>query len=194
MIRNHRGDHGFTLVELMVSTSILGIVLLIVYGTMNSGVRQASEIESRVQIQADVRGVSDTFVRDLRQAFTGDPSLNRIGTMTATQITFYTPDRATPYHIRKVSYRVTGVNLERSVTTSSDTDGFPWTFGTTGPYPTVLRDVRNTTLFAYRDEDGITTTDPTQVATVQLTLTVDRDTARPPAPLTYTTTVQLRGA
>jgi prepilin-type N-terminal cleavage/methylation domain-containing protein len=192
--RRRRGDAGFTIVEVMVATTLLGIVLLIVYGTLNSGVRHAADAEARVQIEADVRGVADTFVRDLRQAYTGDLTLNRIDSMTATSITFYSPDRATPYHIRKISYRLTGVNLERSVTTSTDADGAPWTFGTTGPYAVVLKDVRSTTLFTYRDHDGAITTDAAEVATVQLSLTVDRDTTQLPGALSYTTTAEVRGA
>jgi prepilin-type N-terminal cleavage/methylation domain-containing protein len=193
MSRRDRGDRGFTIIEVMVATSLLGIVLLIVYGTLNSGVQHAADAEARVQIEADVRGVADTFVRDLRQAYTGDPNLTRIGTMTATQITFYSPDRATPYHIRKISYRLNGINLERSVTTSTDTDGVPWTFGTTGPYAVVLKDVHSTTLFSYRDQDGAATTDPAAVAIVDLSLTVDHDTTRPPGPLSYSTSAELRG-
>ena len=111
-----------------MATSILGIVLLLVYGTLNTGVRQAADVEARLQIEADVRLAADTFERDLRQAHTGDASLNRIASMAAAQITFYSPDRATPYHLRKISYRMTGTTLQRSVTTSTDTDGFPWVF------------------------------------------------------------------
>jgi prepilin-type N-terminal cleavage/methylation domain-containing protein len=192
--RRRRGDAGFTIVEVMVATTLLGIVLLIVYGTLNSGVRHAADAEARVQIEADVRGVADTFVRDVRQAYTGDLTLNRIDSMTATSITFYSPDRATPYHIRKISYRLTGVNLERSVTTSTDADGAPWTFGATGPYAVVLKDVRSTTVFTYRDHDGAITTDAAEVATVQLSLTVDHDTTQLPGALSYTTTAEVRGA
>ena len=192
--RRDRGDGGFTVVEMMVATAILGIVMLIVYGTLNSGVQQAVDTESRAQIEAQVRLASDELVRDLRQAYTGDPSLNAIGTMTATTLTFYSPDRATPFHIRKISYRLNGTTLERSVTSSTDTDGFPWTFGTTGTYVPVIADVRNATLFTYADQDGAATTDPTGVATVAFAVTVDHDTAHGPGAVSYATTVDVRGA
>jgi prepilin-type N-terminal cleavage/methylation domain-containing protein len=189
-----RDDSGFSLIEVIVATSILGVVLLIVYGTLNSGVRHAADVEARVQIEAEVRGVADTFVRDLRQAYTGDMTLNRIGSMSATGLTFYSPDRATPYHIRRISYRLSGTTLERSVTVSTDTDGSPWSFGSAGAYATVLQNVRNTPLFTYRRRDGSTTTDASQVATVELAVTVDRDPTQPPGPLSYSTTAELRGA
>jgi prepilin-type N-terminal cleavage/methylation domain-containing protein len=191
--RRNRGDEGFSLIEMIVATSLLGIVLLIVYGTLTGGVQTAADTESRVQIESDVRLAADAFVRDLRQTYTGDPSVNRIATMTATQLTFYSPDRSTPFHLRKISYRLNGANLERSVTISSDTDGFPWTFGTTGPYIVVVKDVRNTTLFTYFDQGGTAETDPTAVETVNLAVTVDRDPNRPPGAVSYTTTVNLRG-
>lgn len=192
--RPDRGDDGFTLVEVMVATSILAIVLLIVYATLNSGVQHAADAESRVQIEASVRGVADTFVRDVRQAYTGDPAIGRIESVSATAITFYSPDRATPYHLRKISYQLVGVDLQRSETTSTDTDGVPWVFGTSQPYVTVLTDVRNTTLFTYRDRAGAVTAEPSSVATVQFDLTIDHATARLPGALSYSTTAEVRGA
>ncbi len=180
--------------EMMVAVSILGVVLTIVYGSLNSGIRTASDSETRAQIQASVRLAADAFVRDVRQAYTGDASLNRISSLAANQLTFYSPDRITPYHIRKISYRMNGTSLERSVTVSSDTDGFPWTFGTVGAYVPVVTDVRNPTLFTYSDQNGNATTNPTAVITIDLTLTVDKDTARTPAAVTYSTTAQMRGA
>jgi hypothetical protein len=140
-----------------------------------------------------VRLAADTFERDLRQAYTGDASLKRIGSLAAAQITFYSPDRSTPFHMRMISYRMTGTTLQRSVTTSTDADGFPWVFGATGPYATVLKNVRNTTLFTFRDVANTVTTDPAVVATVQLDLTVDGDTTAQPGPLSYSTTTELRG-
>ena len=188
-----RGDGGFTLVEVMVATAILGVVLALVFSALNGAVKQTAAAQSRAQIEADVRLTADAFVRDLRQAFTGDPSLNRIETMSATQITFYSPDRSTPYHLRKIAYRLSGTDLQRSVTTSSDSDGFPWVFGTTGNYITQLQYVRNPVVFAYRDSDGNTTTVPAAVSAVDVTLTVDQDTTSGPAAYTSTVTVQIRG-
>jgi prepilin-type N-terminal cleavage/methylation domain-containing protein len=192
--RPRRADRGFTLVEVMVATSLLGIVLLLVYGAMGSGVQQVADVDVRIQIQSEVRVAADAFVRDLRQAYTGDASLVRVDSIGPTQITFYSPDRATPFHIRKISYRLVGTELQRSVTTSTDTNGFPWDFGTTGPYVTVLDDVVNTTIFTFRDTGGLATTTPSRVAVVQLDVTVDRDPTRAPGSLIYSTTVELRGS
>jgi prepilin-type N-terminal cleavage/methylation domain-containing protein len=191
--RRRGGDSGFTMVELLVAISILSVVMALVFSALNGGVRQAADAQSRVQIEADVRTVADAFVRDLRQAYTGDPSLDRIASMTANTITFYSPDRSTPYHLRKISYRLSGTDFQRSITISSDTDGFPWVFGATSAYATQLQYVRNTTTFAYRDAGGNVTTDPTAVSVVDLILTVDRDTTKTPAAYTSTTTVQIRG-
>jgi prepilin-type N-terminal cleavage/methylation domain-containing protein len=189
-----RADRGFTLIEVMVATSILGIVLLLVYGAMGSGVQQAADVDARIQIQSEVRVAADAFVRDLRQAYTGDASLARVESIGPTEITFYSPDRATPFHVRKISYRLLGTALQRSVTTSTNTNGFPWVFGTTGPYVTVLDDVANTTIFTFRDAAGLATTTPSRVALVQLDVAVDRDPTRAPGSLIYSTTVELRGS
>jgi len=194
MRRDERRDGGFTLVEVMVATSILGVVLALVFTSLNGGVRQAADAQSRAVIEADVRVTADAFVRDLRQAYTGDSSLNRIESMSATQITFYSPDRLSPFHLRKISYKLNGTDLQRSTTVSTDTDGFPWVFGTAGGYVTQLQYVRNTSVFAYRDAVGNTTTDPTAVSVVDLVLSVDQDTTRGPAAYAYSTTVQIRGS
>jgi prepilin-type N-terminal cleavage/methylation domain-containing protein len=193
MTGEDRRDGGFTLVEVMVATAILGVVLALVFSALNGGVRQAADAQNRAVVEADVRVTADSFVRDLRQANTGDPSLNRIESMSATQITFYSPDRQTPFHLRKISYELNGTDLQRSTTVSTDTDGFPWVFGTTGTYITQLQYVRNTTVFAYRDADGNATTDPTAVSVVDLILSVDQDTTTSPAAYAYSTTVQIRG-
>jgi prepilin-type N-terminal cleavage/methylation domain-containing protein len=189
-----RGDGAFTLVEVMVATAILGVVLALVFSALNGAVKQTADAQSRAQIEADVRLAADAFVRDLRQAFTGDPSLNRIETMSPSQITFYSPDRSTPFHLRKIAYRLSGTDLQRSVTTSTDFDGFPWVFGTTGSYITQLQYVRNSVVFAYRDGNGNATTVPAAVSAVDLTLTVDRDTTSGPAAYASTVTVQIRGS
>jgi prepilin-type N-terminal cleavage/methylation domain-containing protein len=188
-----RGDRGFTLIEMMVATSILGIVLLLVYGAMNSGVQHAADADARIQMQSEVRVTADALVRDLRQAYTGNASLGRVESIGPTQITFYSPDRATPFRLRKISYRMSGTTLQRSVTTSTNTSGFPWTFGTIAPFAPILNDVRNTTIFTFRDAAGLVTTAAGNVALVQLDLTVDRNLARPPGALSYSTTVELRG-
>jgi prepilin-type N-terminal cleavage/methylation domain-containing protein len=193
MTGEDRRDGGFTLVEVLVATSILGVVLALVFSALNGGVRQAADAQNRAVIEADVRVVADAFVRDLRQAYTGDSSLNRIDSMSATQITFYSPDRQNPFHLRKISYKLNGTDLQRSTTVSSDDNGFPWLFGTTGNYITQLQYVRNSTVFTYRDADGNATTDPTAVSVVDLVLSVDQDTTRGPAAYAYTTTVQIRG-
>jgi prepilin-type N-terminal cleavage/methylation domain-containing protein len=193
MTGEDRRDGGFTLVEVMVATAILGVVLALVFSALNGGVRQAADAQNRAVVEADVRVTAEAFVRDLRQAYTGDSSLGRVDSMSATQITFYSPDRQTPFHLRKISYKLTGTDFQRSTMVSTDTDGFPWVFGTTGTYITQLQSVRNSTVFAYRDADGAVTTDPTSVSVVDLNLTVDVDTTSGPAPYVYSTTVQIRG-
>ncbi len=156
-VKRLRDSAGFTLVEVLVATSILAVVMLIAYNTLNGGVKHAADVQSRAQIEADVRVVADAFVRDFRQAYSGDPTgtLTRVASgMNATTVTFYSPDRATPYHLRKISYRLNGTTLERAVTVSSDTDGYPWTFGATGAWVPVLKDVRSNPVFTYQEQDG----------------------------------------
>ena len=67
------------------------------------------------------------MARELRQAYTGDTTYP-IQTATATTLQFLSPDRATPFHNRHIAYRLaSGGQIDRAMTTSTDTDGAPWT-------------------------------------------------------------------
>ena len=44
-----------------------------------------------------------------------------------TTLQFTSPDRAAPFHNRLIAYRLAGGQIDRAMTTSTDTDGSPWT-------------------------------------------------------------------
>ena len=119
-----------TMVEIIIVTAVLSIVLAGAFAMITRGTQSASDIEERMNLEIDARPVIDVLVRDLRQADSGDKATTAIITMTATTLTFYSPERLNAYgayHMRQVSYRLTGTTLERAVSLSTDTDGWPWT-------------------------------------------------------------------
>jgi type II secretory pathway component PulJ len=192
-MRAERDDAGISLVEVAVVVALLGLVMGFVFNTLWGGMRHAAEIDERSQTQAEARLAVDTLVRDLRQSWVGVQLTAPIETMTANTITFLSPDRQTPFHLRRITYRLNGTTLERRVQVSTNTGSPPWTWGAAaGPFVPVLQGVRNTAVFTYRNQAGAVTTTPIQVRTVEIALDLERTPQRNNGPQIYRTTVDLR--
>ncbi|MCC6223489.1 MAG: prepilin-type N-terminal cleavage/methylation domain-containing protein [Thermoleophilia bacterium] len=182
---------GFTLIELLVSMVFIGMLVAAASMLFTSALRHNDEVMEESTIQTEVRAAIDTLAGELRQAYTGDDLVAPIESIGSTGLTFLSPDRASPFHLRRISYRVTDGTLERAVAVSSDTDGPPWSVPALGEWAPVVRSVSNTTLFAYLDESGAATTDPAAVHTVAITVSV-RPTTSGGREFTYQTSVTLR--
>jgi Tfp pilus assembly protein PilW len=172
MRRRFTDERGFSIVEVTVGGALLLLVSLVVLQLFDASVERAAGIEDRSQRLASVRVGVDELVRDLRQAWTGDPATPPISAVGATSITFFTPDRSTPVRLRRVSYRVSSGRLERSVTWSTNTGTAPWTFGTTGPWVPVVDAVRPGGVFVAVDEAGVPTTNPALARRIDVTFDV----------------------
>jgi prepilin-type N-terminal cleavage/methylation domain-containing protein len=159
------GDRGFTLVELLVAMAILGIMIAAAMPLLSTAVRRSSDVDQRVQIQAEVRTAVEQLERDLRQAYSGTATAP-VEAVSAGSITFLSPDRNSPFHLRRVSYRVTGGLLERASAVSTDTDGAPWIIPPLGPYAPVVRSIVDPAVFTFQDENGVATTNPALVRSV----------------------------
>lgn len=184
------GERGFTLIELLVAMAVLGIMLATAMPLLASAVRRSSDVEQRIAIQAEVRPAIEQLGRDLRQAYTGDAT-PPVETLSASQITFLSPDRNEPFHLRRVSYRVSGGVLERATAVSTDTDGSPWVIPGLPAWSPVVRSVVDPAVFTYLDESGAATTNAALVRTVGVRLVVSA--ARTSSTnLTYQSSVNLR--
>jgi type II secretory pathway pseudopilin PulG len=163
-----RGQGGVTLMELVVVMPMLTILLGGLTFALVRTMHWNDQVTEQTVQQSDARAALSTLVSDLRQAYKGDgvpvSTFSPSGSGGATQITFYSPDRTTPYHLRMISYRLQNGSLQRQVTASTNTDGPPWTFPATGPWTTVLMKVVNSDIFKLYDSS-----DPA----VQLTSTAD---------------------
>ena len=105
-------ERGFTLVELVVGCSIMMIAAIALLGFFDQAIGGTADLQQSMQQQTDSRFGIDQLTRELRQAYTGSPTLTPV-TVTATTLTFYSPDAATPMHLRKISYRLANDLLER---------------------------------------------------------------------------------
>lgn len=78
-LRNFRANKkGFTLIEILVVGSILGVVMSGLILTLNTGERSSTITQAKADLQAKVRSIMDLITRDLRQT-----NLNEINTPTS---------------------------------------------------------------------------------------------------------------
>lgn len=194
MRRLVRRQEGMTLIEMLSAMGVFAVVVGMFALILSSAIRHSDEIDKQTNLQVQARSAIGFVSSDLRQAYDGDGDVltSPIETMTATQLTFLSPDRLYPFHLRRVSYRLNGGTFQRVFATSSDTDGAPWAIPALGSYRTVVDRVVNASAFSYRKADGTTATTPVDVKTVDLTLVVSTATS-PSRQYTYKTSVTLRG-
>ena len=179
-LRRLRDDEGgFTLVELSATMAVLGIFLAAVALVLAGAIRNSSQVEDQAVTQNEARAAVDALAAELRQAYSdstlpGTPYA--IQTWTGTTLTFYTPDRLTPHHVRLVSYRLNSGQLQRAFATSTNTGAGPLSgvaAGNLGSYQTQVGTVTNSTLFTYWQADGVTAaTSLANLAFVRIALTV----------------------
>jgi Tfp pilus assembly protein PilW len=167
-----RDEHGFTAVELLVGMTMLLIVLVAFGQMLITSSKTSNRIEEQAALQTEVRASVDRLTTDFRQATTtGAPS--PVESVSSTAFTFDSPDRRTPFHLRRIAYRVVNGQLERSTTTSTDTDGYPWVWpATAGPWIPELTSITNASPFTFYDANGAATTTISAVHSMRITLTV----------------------
>ena len=189
-----RSQGGFTLSEMVVVLAILGVVIGSFEVIFSSSLRHVGQIQEQTTLQTEVRSVVDTMARDLRQAYSGTTS-SPIESAGATEIQFLSPDRQVPFHLRRIAYRLNGGWLERAETTSTDTDGAPWSLAWSTPgagdWVRLAGSVRNESPFSYLAIDNVATTTASAVRTVTIGVTVATKTSTA-RQFTYTTSTTLR--
>lgn len=195
LLRHLRREDGFSLPEMLVAMSLLGVLFAAFALTMGTTIRIGGEVESTSAVQAEVRAAVDTLAADLRQAYSGSPAVAPIESMSASAIQFFSPDRQLPFRLRRIGYQAAGDKLQRRTAISTDTDGYPWTMNpaaiSSAPWISQARSLTSTNVFTYYDANGATTASPTAVRTVGINVTVATQTS-PTRQFTYKTSVSLR--
>ena len=199
--RRLRQEDGLTLSEMLVVMVIMGIILSALTLVLSTSITQSAQIQEQSSLQTEVRATIDGMAREIRQAYTGD-STYPIETATSTTLQFLSPDRAAQYHNRRIAYRLASGQIDRAMTTSTDTDGPPWTgltwtsFGSipASSWSKQVGSVSNAAVFTYYDKSGAPlsgTITPSSVYSVGITVTVATKAAGTRR-FTYATTASLR--
>ncbi|HEY8706150.1 MAG TPA: prepilin-type N-terminal cleavage/methylation domain-containing protein [Gaiellaceae bacterium] len=165
-------ERGFTAVELMAAMAVMGIVMAAFGQMLITSSKTSNRVEEQATLQNDVRAAVDRLTIDFRQATNADGT-SPVESLSGTTLTFDSPDRMTPFHLRRLSYRLSNGRLERSASTSTDNDGWPWVWpGGTAAWTAEVASVTNATVFTFYDANGAVTTTPTAVRSARVSLTV----------------------
>jgi Tfp pilus assembly protein PilW len=167
-----RDERGFTAVELVVGMTMLLIVLVAFGQMLITSSKTSNRVEEQAALQSEVRASIDRLTTDFRQATTTGVA-SPVESVSSTAFTFDSPDRRTPFHLRRIAYRVVNGQLERSTTVSTDTDGYPWVWpGTPGAWIPELTSITNASPFTFYDASGVATTTVSAVHSMRITLSV----------------------
>jgi prepilin-type N-terminal cleavage/methylation domain-containing protein len=186
-----RDERGFTMVELLVTMAILGIVLTAFGQMLTSSSNTSQKVQAQAVLQNAARVAIDRLTTDVRSAMDGDGT-SPVEIATPTSFQFLSPDRGTPFHMRRISYQLVNGSLLRSTTSSTDTDGWPWAWPATAAQSyEELDSITSGSPFTYYDLDGDPTTDPSSVRSVRVSVTVSPKRAQAGS-LTYAALASIR--
>jgi type IV pilus assembly protein PilW len=176
---------GFTAVELLVSLAILSITLSSIYGLYMSFIRMHTKERVKINVQQNVRSSLDMMVRDIRMAGidpekTGDFGI--VSPLNAQRLRF-TADRdmdglldepnesdgIDDSDLEQMEYAYNGTDTIEMILYKSD--------GTEEMRATLVENVADLT-FAYFDADDAATTTADDVRTVEIKMTIQKDSGR----------------
>jgi Tfp pilus assembly protein PilW len=209
------GELGMSLIEMVIAVAMLMVVMVGVYRALRTANTSATALSEMSQQEADSRRAVDIMVTDLRMAWTGSTALSRIDgggatAFNACTVTFYAPTREATAKLRRIQYTVSGSDLMRSETISTNTAA-PWTWPASwNPAVRVLGGLHNVPapssagcsaaypVFTYYDKTDTllalpgSATDAVAVKRIELDLTIDRIVGKFPDPDVFATSVELR--
>ncbi len=156
MLTHARAEDGFTLVEMLVTLAILMTLVSAFALVFQTTITRSATLTEHATLEAEGRATVDTIANELRQAACYDSSTPPVVAASGSSLTFYTPDRATPYHLREVQYTLTNGTLYEQQVFSTNTAGPPWTMPAIGSAASIKKvgSVTNSVVFDFADVTG----------------------------------------
>jgi len=181
-------ERGFTLPELLVAMVLFSILSVAFAMVITSTVTHSAVITNESVLQTQTRVALNQLVKDLREATVStssdtSPFITSGGVMSSSTLTFYAPDSTysaaspTDYHLREISYRIFGGQLQRAsaVSTNTNASGTAWSIPALGAWvPLVSGVIAGSSGFSYYDgsQPPALTNSPAAVRSILTTLTV----------------------
>lgn len=156
MMRTLHDERGFTLVELMVTMSILSIVMALITGTTIFLQRSINETDQRYDDLGQARVAMDATTKWVRSAITVAPFTQPFSIARRSQVTLLTNvDVGGGTPPRRVDLRVVGGALQEQVWAGTINGSGNWQLAGGAPRTrTIARGVTSTQPFTFFDVDG----------------------------------------
>jgi hypothetical protein len=206
---------------MVVAMAMLMVVFAGLYRALKTANMSATSLSEMSQQEADSRRAVDVLVTDLRMAWSGDATKSRVEAFDTCSLTFYAPSRDATPKLRRIQYTVSGTDLMRSETFSTNTAApYTWpgppatptwspavkvlgglhdvpppsTLGCSCAYPVFASWNKIDPTGALPAQPSLpgTSTAGIYIARVSLTLTIDRIVGKFPDPDVFQTSVELR--
>ena len=192
-------NSGFTLVELLISVSILALLTVTISTFQKDIFSLGFSLQGSLNAQIDARHVVKLMVTEIREATQSALGAYPIAIASSTSITFYS-DIDNNGTKDKIRYFVSGSTVKQGVVAPS---GSPLTYNDANEKLTTVINsfVSSSTqpLFQYCPETysgtGSPLSDPIDISTVRLvkiTVIIDKDPNKSPAPIIVTSQVSIR--
>ncbi len=191
---------GQLLIEALIAMALIAMAVTLFSSLLSTLTTRSSTLMSQAVLSSEARPTLDTIANELQSAICNGTT-QPVTSASGTQITFTTPDRLQPYHLRQISYTLSNGVLSRRLATSTNTGGPPWTMGTPLPTTDAVDSVTNATVFQYYDSSGnslspsgtaLSAAQLPTIAKVVMTLTVQPGASRGTGALTTQSNATLR--
>ena len=191
---------GFTLLEVLVASGISLVILTILFNWGSDMWRQNTFVQSSLLAESEARSAMKTIIAEIRSATAGNDGSYALALASTTAVTFYS-DLDRDGDREKVRYFVENGELKKGVTQFV---GSPGSYVPANEKITItVRNLTNATsgVFSFYgdDYDGASSSpalvfpvDPIDVRVAGITIGIDDNPEKPPAPMLFQSRVMIR--
>lgn len=183
-VEMYSNKKGFTAVEMLISMAIMSLLLGAIYGLYMSFIKQCTKESVKINVQQRVRSGLDMMVRDIRLAGLDPENTDDFGVVAATsQRIQFTADRDMDGDLDDAD-ATDGIDTSDIENIAYEYDGNStinmMLYKANGNLELSDRVVTNVTdlTFTYLDADNVVTSDPEDIRTVNIQMTIQRPSGK----------------